>query len=76
MISIMPCSIRQHLQEMGQGVQVIDVIRRGIAREAQHEKTILANFAQLLHAARPHCSTGVFSKPRAFDSNSPVIPVL
>ncbi len=45
MISIMACSFRQHLQEMGQGVQVIDVIRRGIAREAQHEKTILANFA-------------------------------
>ena len=53
MISIMACSFRQHLQEMGQGVQVIDVIRRGIAREAQHEKTILANFAPLLHAARP-----------------------
>ena len=53
MISTMACSIRQHLQEMGQGVQVIDVIRRGIAREAHHEKTVLANFAQLLHAARP-----------------------
>ena len=53
MISIMPCSFRQHLQEMGQSVQVIDVIRRGNAREAEHEKTILANFAPLLHAARP-----------------------
>ena len=49
----MVCSFRQHLQEMGQGVQVIDMIRRGIAREAHHEKTVLANFAQLLHAARP-----------------------
>ncbi len=49
----MVCSIRQHFQEMGQSGQVIDVIGRGIAREAHHEKTILANFAPLLHAARP-----------------------
>ena len=53
MISTISRLLRQHLQEVGQGVQVVDVIRRGIAREAQHEKTILANFAQLLHAARP-----------------------
>ena len=49
----MACSFRQHLQEVGQSVQMIDVVRRGIAREAHHEKTALANFAQLLHAARP-----------------------
>ncbi len=52
MISIMACSFRQHLQEMGQSVQVIDVVRSGIARETEHGKTTLADFAQVLHAAR------------------------